>query len=113
MLTVVAQLGNTDRVVICRSQPTLKAPERQVVLNRDRPEVEEDMVVRAEAQDVVRRIQAVVRGAERLDVGGLRIRPDRGEEALAADLAAEVVVLLDPRRRRRVVDDPGDRRGPP
>lgn len=70
--------------------------------------VQEDVAVRAQAQDVPQRVRAVVRNAQGTDVGTLRIPPRRRDKPRGTDLPRVVIEPLDPGRHLVVSHDAVD-----
>ena len=62
------------RVQLVGAELSFQSEQFKIVCNRERPTVEEYVVVRAKADDVVRRITAIVRLSERADVCRLSVR---------------------------------------
>ena len=54
-------------------KPSFRPDQRKVLTDSDTAVVEENMVIRAQAEYVVRCIRSVVRRAERADVRSLRV----------------------------------------
>jgi len=61
---------------------------REIRLHGEHAEVESHMMIRAQAKNVAGVIWAVMRGAERADMGSLGVRPRGRENAQTADLAS-------------------------
>jgi len=55
------------------SKPALDPDQRQVVGDREPAPVEQDVVIRAEAKDIVLGVGSVMRGAHGADVGTLGV----------------------------------------
>src|ERR1035438_2170614 len=79
--------------------------------DRDRPEVEQHMVIRAKTQDVVHCVLPVVRASEWPYVGGLRIRGYRSGQRDPAYLTRVVIDAFDLSSDGGVPNDPLDRLG--
>jgi hypothetical protein len=75
VLSPVTEMVFVDRVPWVNGELTLLSHKRQVFPDPYAAVVEEHVVVRAQAQDVVWRARPVVRGPERPDVRGLRVGP--------------------------------------
>lgn len=86
-------------------ETALFALERQIFSYDQCAVVEEDVVIGTQAENVVRGVRAVVRRAERPDVGSLRIRTRGRLQPDVAGLAAVIVERLYTPRRRRVPHD--------
>jgi hypothetical protein len=67
-------------------EPTLFSYQRQILHDSYAAVVEEDVVVWAQAQDVVGRVRSAMRCSEWPDVGGLRIGSGESLEALRGKL---------------------------
>ena len=84
---------------------SLMVVDLQVVTDVDAALVEERVVVRAEAQDIVDGVWTGVRASQCAYVRTLGNRPTRNLEAHCAHLASVSVQLLDVTRHPRVTDD--------
>ncbi len=86
-------------------EPSLFAFERQIFSYYQPAVVEENVMVRAQAEDVVRGARTVVRRAERPDMGSLSVRTRGRLQPDAAGLAAVIVERFYAPRRRRLPHD--------
>jgi hypothetical protein len=78
--------------------------------NAEYATIEQDVVIRAEAEHVTHRIRSVVGSPHWSHVRAFGVRPSRSLQARVADLAGEVVELLDPLGHGGVANDPLDGR---
>ena len=87
-------MGNVDRIelVIAHRRPLWLEP--PLLFDLDGPAVEEVVIVRTEADHVVRRLWTQVRLAQGTNVGRLCVAAARDLERHPADLAAKTVIQL-------------------
>jgi hypothetical protein len=109
VLAVVRDVYNGHGVPVDELQAPRQPDERPIVRDRERAEIEENVVVRAQAQDVVGGVGTVMWPAQRPDVRRLGVRARRRLETIAAHLTAVVVEVLDPRADGAVPHDTLDR----
>jgi hypothetical protein len=74
---VVVQVLSGDDVARHFLELTVDPDECMIVLDSKTPEIKQDVVVRAQAQDVVRCVRPIVGRTQRADVGGLSVRSAR------------------------------------
>lgn len=105
MGAVIPHMLETDAVVGMGAKLPRRSLQGQLVRQRERPQVEQHVVVGAETQHVLHRIGATVRTAQPADVGAFRIGAIGAGQPHAAHLAGEVVARFDPIHDRRAPHD--------
>jgi hypothetical protein len=92
---VIFQVGARDRVIVMTPKTSKAAGYCELVVNHERTTVEQDVMIRAKAEDVVDRVGPVVRSTERTNVCCLCVGTAGCHKSKAADLAMVTVELLD------------------
>jgi hypothetical protein len=94
MVTMVVKVPNAEIVLRNCAERAFDAFEAQIVLDGKGTEIEQYVVIGAQAQNVVGRVWPMVRRAKRADVGPLGIWPSWGFEPYTANLALVFVQRL-------------------
>lgn len=68
MLPVISQVLPVELVLLMQPQPPGYTDQTQIIINPKRPDVEEVMMIRAQAQQIVQGIWPIMGSAQRTDV---------------------------------------------
>src|SRR3954452_1026755 len=83
-----------DRMIGRRGKAPLDAAKAPFIRDCEAAVVEQDVVVRAQTQDVVQRIRPMMGRSQRTDVGGLCIPPALALQACPANLTSKLMEVL-------------------
>lgn len=108
MLPVISQVLPIELVLLMQPQLSRRANQTQIIIDPKRPHVEEVMMIRTQAQQVVHGIWPIVGPTQRTNVCSFRVETCRPLQLQSADLTTAFVEFFEPTAQERIPNNPID-----